>query len=490
MSAQNEDREKFRPSDNMDAALQRELDEALGGASLQDLLEAEEKAAKAAAPQGGSVHKGQVIAIYGEDVFISLGGKRQGILPSAQFENGLPRIGDLIDVTIEGADRDNNLVLSREGAVMAAAWETIQVGQIVEGRVTGLNKGGLELKIDGIRAFMPISQVELFRVEDLTPYLNQKMRCEVMEVDRADKNVLLTRRSLLEKESAEQREKTFADLVEGKTVRGVVKNIMPYGAFVDIGGIDGLLHVKDMSYSRVEDPSKVVQPGQQLELMVLKVDREAKKVGLGLKQVMPDPWADVESKYVVDSMVNGRVTRLADFGAFVELEAGLEGLIPISELSFERRLKHPSDAVKEGDVVKVRVISVDAERKRVSLSLKRAGDDPWMGASARWTEGSIVEGPVKRCTEFGAFVEIATGVEGLVHISEISDTRVRAVGDVLTEGQIVKAKVLGVDEERRRISLSIKQAAATAFQEAAPAPEAAPAKPAKARKTPLKGGLE
>jgi len=483
--------EKFRVEPKLDDALQRELDDALGGMSLEEIISQEEKPQTPATTQKG-IRKGRVTAIHGDDMYVDMGGKTQGVLPRTQFtaDEPEPRIGDLIEFTIEGLTEDGMLQLSREGAVLAAAWETLEEGQVVEGRVTGMNKGGLELSINGIRAFMPISQVELFRTEDLTPYLNQKLRCQVSEVNREEKNVIVSRRGILEVEAQEAREKAFETLAEGQTVTGVVRSIMPYGAFVTIApGVDGLLHVKDMSHGRVEDPKSIVKEGQKLELMVIKVDKEARKVGLGLKQIMADPWADIDTKYAADTVLTGRVTRLAEFGAFVELEPGVEGLVPMGEMSFERRINSASEVCKAGDVIKVRILSVDPERKRISLSIKRVGDDPWMGASARWPVGSVVSGVVKRLAEFGAFVEITAGVEGLVHISEISHERIRSVGDAVQAGQSVQAKVLEVDEDRRRISLSIKQLT-TMAEYTGPAAVEEPAKPQPKRKKPLKGGLD
>ena len=498
MSSEEHSDNKLRIQNKLDEALQRELDEALGGQSIEELVEAEQ-AAKPAAGQAGPTRRGTVIAIQGDDIFVDMGGKSQGLLPAEQFEEEpLPAVGDSVEVTIEGYDgREGLLLLSRKGAVMAAAGETLEEGQIVGGRVTGFNKGGLELTINGIRAFMPISQVELFRVEDLAPYVNQRFKCKVSEVDRAAQNVILSRRDVLQQEAFETREELFNSLVEGKMVVGTVRSIMPYGAFVNLGpGVDGLLHVKDMRYGRVEDPRTVVSEGQKIEAMVLKVDREARKISLGLKQVMPDPWIDVDKKFLVESIVSGRVTRLADFGAFVELEAGVEGLVPISEMTFERRINHPKEIVQEGAVIKVKVLSIDPERKRISLSIKRVGDDPWMGASARWKEGTIVTGVVRRVSEFGAFVELTAGVEGLVHISELSHEHVRAVSDAVKENQVVQAKVLEVDEERRRISLSIKQLATVADYTGPSSSSGAagasdqPPDSAKKRKKPLKGGLD
>jgi small subunit ribosomal protein S1 len=484
--------DKFRPTDNLDDALQRELDEALGGMSLDEIVDREEKAAKPTAP---GIKRGKVIAIQKDDIFVDMGGKSQGILPANQFEDEpLPAVGDNVDVIIEGYIPGEGLLqLSRKGATVAAAWETIGEGQIVECRVTGKNKGGLEVDLNGIRGFLPISQVEIFRVEDLTPYMNLRFKCEVTEVDKADRNVIVSRRNVLEIEAKEAREKAYGALAEGQVVRGTVRTIMPYGAFVDIGGVDGLLHVRDMSHSRVEDPKSVVSEGQQLEVRVLKIDKETRKISLGLKQVLPDPWTDVDAKWSVNSLARGRVTKLMDFGAFVELEPGVEGLVPISEMTFQRRIKHPSEVCKEGDDVQVRIMSVDPAKKRISLSIKQVGDDPWMGAEARWPAKSVVKGTVRRITDFGAFVEVSSGVEGLVHISELSENRVRAVSDVLQIDQEIDAKVLEVDEANKRMSLSIKQLVTMPSYQgpsAAAEPEPQPDdKPKPKRKTPLKGGF-
>lgn len=475
-----------------DDELQRELDEALGSMSLESLMDAD--APGALTGTGPGVRKGKVIAVHGSDIFVDLGGKSQGVLTADLFGGkALPAVGDWIEVTIERYDSSEGmLILSRQGAVQAATWQNMQEGILVEGRVTGHNKGGLELDVNGIRAFMPVSQIDFERVEteQLGKFVNQRMRCEVVDVRRDERSVVVSRRNALQREREQASAELLESLHEGQTVHGTVKTIMPYGVFVDIGGIDGLVHVSDLSHSRVGDPHEVVTEGQQLEVKVLKIDREARKIALGLKQVMPDPWTAAGSKYPVDSVITGRVVKLMDFGAFVELEPGVEGLVPISEMTFERRIGHPREVVSEGEVIKVRVLNVDVAAGRISLSIKRVGDDPWMGASVRWPADSIVEGLVKRTTEFGAFVELTPGVEGLVHISELSDERVRQVSDVAKPGQTVRVKVLDVDEDRRRISLSLKQAAAADY--VAPPESAEPAAPRleKKRKKPLKGGLE
>ncbi len=476
--------------DALDAEVQREMAEALGGASVMDLVDAEEMAAKTERDQ---IQRGKVIAIQGDDIFVDVGAKSEGYLPATQFKDDpLPAVGDVIEVVIEGFDRDDNLLkLSREGAVMQAAWDDVQRGQVLEGIVKGHNKGGLEMEFSGIRGFMPASQIDRHRVEEMSGYVNQKMQCEVIEIKRDNKSIVVSRRNILQREAAEAKEKMYGSIAEGQTTTGVVKTIMPYGAFVDIGGVDGLLHVSDMAHSRVNDPNEVVKEGQQLELMVLKVDHENKKISLGLKQVMPDPWTGADNKWQPDTVVSGRIVKLMDFGAFVQLEEGVEGLIPISEMSYERRINHPKEVVTEGEVVKVRVLNVEPERKRISLSIKRLAEDPWMGASHRWPAGSVVNGTVKRLEGFGAFVELAPGIEGLVHISELSYNRVGTVGEVVAEGQVIEAKVLSVDEDKRRIGLSIKQRVEMPdYTGDADTQSSEPAAPPKKRKKPLRGGLD
>ena len=489
------DKRRDYPADNsgddLNSALLSEINEALGDMSLMDLVDAAEPPRRSAAED---VRSGKVVAVQRKYILVDLGGKNTGVVPVSHFEDEpLPAVGDTIEVTITGRDDDEGLLLlSRKDAVMAATWETLEVGQSVEGVVTGHNKGGLELKINRIAAFMPISQIDRVRVEadDLASYVNKRLGCRVMEFQRSEQSLIVSHRALMEQEAAEARDHLFATLAEGKIVSGTVRTIMPYGAFVDIGGADGLLHVRDMGHGRIEDPTTVVSEGQQLELKVLKVDRDERKIALGLKQIKDNPWADADSKWPIDTVVSGRITRLMDFGAFLELAEGVEGLIPIGEMTFQRRIGHPREIVSENEVVKVRVMGVDIERQRISLSLKRVGDDPWMGASVRWPEGSVAEGPVTRVTEFGAFVELAPGVEGLVHISELAEDRVRSVGDVVNEGDTIQAKVLNVDEDRRRIALSVKQLAVTPEYTGPVADEAKPEKPRRKRKKPLRGGLD
>jgi len=486
----------FRPADDvdMDAQLQKELDEALGDSSLMDLMDtaAKRPARRSGGGAGSAVQAGAVLAIQDDTILVELSAKAQGILPVKQFEDQpLPAEGDIVEFTVEGYNDSEGLwMLSREGAILAATWETIEVGKEIEGRVTGHNKGGLELNVNGIDAFMPVSQIERFGgVEDMSEYVGQKLQCQIVEIDSSRDSLTVSRRALLDAQAEVDKEALFENLQEGAIVTGVVRNIMPYGAFVDIGGADGLLHVRDMSHARVEKPEDVVSIGQELKLSVLKVDREEKKIGLGLKQAMPDPWDSAAVQYPVGEIVSGRVVKLMNFGAFVELAPGVEGLVPISELTFERRVAHPKEIVNEGDVIKIRVMSVDLDRKRISLSLKQVGDDPWVGAAVRWAPDSIVEGVVTREAEFGAFVQLTPGVEGLVHISELSEQRVNRVGEVAREGETITAKVISVDEEARRISLSVKQLATSDDYALSAEDDDQPAREPKKRKTPLKGGL-
>ncbi len=486
--------EQFRPENELSKDLQQEIDDALGDISIEDLLSESEPSSSNASekPKAKGIKSGTVIDIQPDAIFVDMGGKSQGILPPTQFseEEEMPSIGDIVEVTIAGYDkRDGLLMLSRQGAVLAATWESLAVGQNVEGRVTGHNKGGLELSVNRIESFMPVSQIERFGgVEDMAPYVDQRMQCQVIEVNRGEKKVVVSRRKLLDEQAAEQAETLFEELQEGQTVTGTVRSIMPYGAFVDIGGADGLLHVKEMAHKRVEDPNEIVSIGLEVTVVISSIDKESKKIGLSLVKAMPDPWDAAEVRFPVGQIVTGRVTKLMDFGAFMEVEEGLEGLIPIGEMTFGKRIGHPKEVIKEGEVVKAKILSVDVERKRMSLSLKQTVDDPWTGASMRWPVDSTIEGIVTRLAEFGAFVELSPGIEGLIHISQLSDKHVRLPGDVVREGDTVTAKVLEVDEDRRRISLSIKAMSEDdggnwTMEDIEPQPE-------RKRKKPLKGGLE
>ena len=464
--------EAFRPEINLDAQLEQEIADALGDSSLEELIGGGASTtggdgevnlvARKVTPSGQKLYVSVVTAIHGDDMFVDLGGKAQGLLTTGQFtgEDELPEVGGEVEFTITGKSTDDGLaILARLGAVETASWDSLEKGQLVAGTVTGHNKGGLELKVNGLRAFMPISQIDRHNTvdaENLAEFNNKKMTAVVMECNSRDKKFVVSHRQYLEVEAQENRANLLENLNEGDTVTGTVRSIMPYGAFVDLGGLDGLLHVREMAYARVNDPHDVVSEGMEVSVKVLKIDRDEEKLSLSLKAAKPDPWIAVSTNYHERDMVTGTITRLMDFGAFCEIEPGIEGLIPIGELTFGKRIAHPKEVVAEGQQVNVRVLSVDPSRQRISLSLKQMGDDPWTGASVKWAPGSMVSGTVMRTADFGAFVQLAEGVEGLIHISELSDKRINRVGEVVREGDTVEAKVLDVDEEGHRISLSMK----------------------------------
>jgi small subunit ribosomal protein S1 len=469
----------------------REVDAAMAAMSSDDLAELtgldQPQEVGDAAP--GSRCKGKIAGIYEEDIFIDLGGKTQAIVPRSHFgKEEVLEVGREVEVLVERFDRDSGcLVVSRDGAVREARWESMAVGDIVEGRITGMNKGGLEVNLSGIRGFMPASQVDIAHVKDISVFLGQKWPCEIIELNRRDRNVLLSHKRVLERELAERKETLLGELSEGQIRKGVVGNLTAFGAFVDLGGVDGLIHISDLSYKQVNRVADVVQPGQEVEVKVLGVDKKRNRIKLGLKQVMPDPWAGVEDKYPLGSQVTVRVLRLEKFGAFVELEEGIEGLIPLSEMSWTR-IGKAADVLEVSQMVKAVVIRVDAKERRIALSLKQVEADPWAGVFESFPKNSTQMGKVTKCEKFGAFVELAPGVEGLVHISELSDQRVRNCEEVVQPGQEVEVRVLDVDTEARRISLSIK-----ATKEAAPGegtPDKATGAPKKKkRKKPLRGGL-
>ncbi len=357
---------------DLDAQIERELQEAMGELSDKELYgePARGRGRPAAGPEPGK-KKGKVLSVHGPDVFVDVpGGRSQGVLSMTQFPEGPPAPGTELDIHIEGYDPANGLLLlSRTGAAMDVDWSSVAEGMIVEGRVTESNKGGLAVEINGIRGFMPISQIDLYRVENPEQFVNQRLRCLVIEVNPEERNLVVSRRALLEKEREENRDKLWQELAEGQVRSGVVRSVREFGAFVDLGGVDGLVHVSEMSWTRVQDPTTVLQPGQTVQVVVLKVDREHRRVGLGMKQLQQSPWENAVQNYPPGTVVQGKVTRTANFGAFVELEPGLEGLIHISELATQR-VWRVTDVVQPDQVVQVKVLQVDPAQRRISLSLK------------------------------------------------------------------------------------------------------------------------
>ncbi len=359
---------KFRPDES---ALDKEVDAALSGLSLDELYK---KDHAAAADGGNGTRRGKIISIGKDDVFVDFGGKSQGIASALQFE-AEPKVGEEFEFTVERYDaREGLLILTRKGAVASdVSWENLDVGQVVEAAVTGSNKGGLELEVKGMRAFMPAGQVDLYHVPDLTQFVGQRLTAEVIQFEPAARNLVLSRRNILERQREEQKQKLLEELAEGQIRRGTVRNVMDFGAFVDLGGADGLLHVSEMTFKRGRhNAAEFAKVGDVLDVKITRFDRETGKISLSLRQARGvDPWADAAEKYAVGTTLTGRITKLENFGAFVEVEEGLEGLLPISEMS-RQRIRHPSEVVTEGDTVRLMVISIDPPQRRISFSLTQA----------------------------------------------------------------------------------------------------------------------
>jgi small subunit ribosomal protein S1 len=407
--------------------------------------------------------EGVVVSVDAESVYLDIGFKAEGILPRTAFENNAEGIasGDKFPVSVKGRNLEGYYELSRLRVTLPTDWSSLEEAfaqkSVVVGIVTGVVKGGLNVDV-GVRAFMPASRSGVRDAAEMEKLVGQEITCRITKLDITDEDVVVDRRAILEEQALSVRQGRYSELKEGDIVGGQVRSLAGYGAFVDIGGIDGLLHVSDISWSRVNSPEDVLSVGQQLQLKVLKVDPENSRISLGLKQLQPEPWDAAAGKYNVGQRITGTVTRLMDFGAFVELEPGIEGLIHVSEMSWLKKVRKPGDILKTGDTVDAIVLSVSAGERRISLGLRQALGDPWTDALRKFPVGSSIEGPVTKLMKFGAFVQLAEGVEGLVHVSEISaEKHIDHPQDVLRAGQIVKAQVLAVDSEKRQIKLSIKQ---------------------------------
>ncbi|GAB4229893.1 MAG: 30S ribosomal protein S1 [Acidobacteriota bacterium] len=413
----------------------------------------------------GEVVKGRVLKVSPDWVVVDVGFKSEGVIPAAEFKDetgGLNvEVGQEVDVLLESIEPDGSVVLSREKAERMKIWDKIEHAYneqtVLKGKVVDRVKGGLAVDI-GVKAFLPGSQVDMHPVRNLDSYKGQEIEVRVIKVNKRRGNIVLSRKVVLEEEYYRLKEETLRTLEEGKVVKGVVKNLTDYGAFIDLGGIDGLLHITDMSWGRVNHPSDLFEVGQEVEVQVLKFDRLEEKVSLGYKQLTPDPWLAAAEKYPAGTRVKAKVVSVTDYGAFVELEPGVEGLIHVSEMSWSRRIKHPSKVVQVGDEVEAVVLDVDAENRRISLGMKQIEPNPWEQIAETYAINSVVKGIVRNLTDFGAFVEVEEGIEGLVHISDLSWTKkIKHPSEVLQKGQEVEAVVLNVDAENQRLSLGIKQ---------------------------------
>jgi len=416
----------------------------------------------------GEVVKGTVLKVTESAVVVDVGYKSEGLIPIHEFldENGEVTVqaGDTVDVLLERTeDRDGYIVLSREKAEKMKIWDEVEKAyadkKVVIGRVIERIKGGLAVDI-GVRAFLPGSQIDVRPVRNLDALKGQELRMRVIKVNKKRGNIVLSRKALLEEENAEKKKTTLETLAEGKVLRGTVKNITDYGAFIDLGGIDGLLHITDMSWGRVGHPSELFKVNDEVDVTVLKYDAATERVSLGHKQLVQDPWATVQERYPVGARMSGKVVSLTDYGAFIELEPGVEGLIHVSEMSWSKRVKHPSKILNVGDSVEAMVLGVDPAARRISLGLKQVESNPWHELSEKYPVGTRIKGKVRNLTEFGAFVEVEEDIDGLIHISDMSwSKRIKHPSEVLKKGDVVEAMVLSIDAENQRLSLGLKQLA-------------------------------
>ena len=421
----------------------------------------------------GAMMKGRVIRVTENDVIVDVGHKLEGLVPIAQFKDRDGQVtvkpGDEVDVTVERrGDREGYVTLSHEKAQRVRVWDDLEKAfndqTHITGRVLDRIKGGLAVDF-GVRAFLPGSQVDVKPIRNLDSLKGQDIEVKVIKFNRRRGNVVVSRKVLIEQEQNARKQITLTHLAEGAVVRGVIKNMTDYGAFVDLGGLDGLLHVTDMSWGRANHPSDVVQVGEEVDLLVLKFDREKERVALGLKQLYPDPWHDADTKYAVGTKIKGKVVNVTDYGAFVELEPGVEGLVHVSEMSWSKRVKHPSKFMHPGDSVEVEILDVQPHDRRISLSLRQTEPNPWHTLSERYQVGAKIEGKVRNLTDFGAFIEIEDGIDGLVHVSDISWTkRIKHPSEALKKGDKVEALILSIDGDNRRLSLGIKQLTPDAWE--------------------------
>jgi small subunit ribosomal protein S1 len=414
--------------------------------------------------------EGKVLRIDDDFVLVDVGYKSEGIIPRDEWEDGeaVPEIGERIRVLVEdvediaGRQEDRGMiVLSKRKAEKIEKWlkvmETVHEGDVVSGTVTRKIKGGLLVDI-GVNVFLPASQVDIRRPHDIGEYIGKEIKCLVLKIDEARRNIVVSRRSLIEQERAQKKSELLKQLEVGQLRKGVVKNIADFGAFVDLGGIDGLLHITDMSWGRINHPSEMVQIDDQVEVMVLHIDYEKEKIALGLKQKSASPWEHVATKYPVGSTIKGTVVNVMSYGAFVKLEDGIEGLVHISEMSWTKRISHPSELVHIDQEVEVMVLDINQEKQEISLGMKQTQSNPWDKVADRYPPGALVKGRVRNLTNYGAFIEIEEGIDGLLHVSDMSWTRkIGHPSEVVEKGQEVECKVISVDQERRRIALGLKQ---------------------------------
>ena len=417
-------------------------------------------------PERDKIIEGTVVRVDVDTVLVDIGLKSEGHVPLGEFRNAdgelTVQTGDKIRVLMTRQDGKKGYVLSKKKADYLSAWDKIgdacQEGGVIEGTVTGKVNGGFNVDIGGVQAFLPSSQVDIRPSSDSDSYIGLKARFKVIKINQRRDNIVLSRRSVLEEERASIRDVTLEKLEEGQIVEGTIKNVTDYGAFVDLGGVDGLLHVSDLSWGRVGKPADVLKPGQQITAKILKFDRAKGKISLGVKQTVADPWLDVPAKFPIGNRIHGKVVSLMEYGAFVELEEGIEGLIHVSEMSWTKRIRRAADVLTIGEEVETVILGIDMGNRKISLGLKQVSENPWATISEKYPIGTRIEGQIKNMTDFGMFIGIEDGIDGLVHVSDMSWTkRIKHPGDVYEKGSLVQAVVLKVDVENERLSLGIKQ---------------------------------
>src|SRR5580704_858050 len=439
--------------------------------SFKDILTQFEKSKSRKPEEAGKGREGTVIAVTVDSVLVDIGFKTEGILPLSAFQSAREAVkaGDKLVVSIKGRDPEGYYELTLGKSERPKDWTALQKAftekTTIVGTVTSIVKGGLSVDV-GVRAFMPNSRSGARDAAEIAKLVEQEIRCRITKLDEAEEDVVVDRRIVIEEEERAAKGRRYSEVQEGAIVHGTVRSLTDYGAFIDIGGVDALLHVSDISRSRVTKPADVLSVGQEVEVKILKIDSEKRRISVGMKQLEPDPWDSVAAKYQPGERARGTVTRVMEFGAFVELEPGIEGLIHVSEMSWAKKVRAASDIVKSGDIVEAVILGVSAGERRLSLGLKQTLGDPWADVAQKFAVGSVIEGPITSLTKFGAFVQLSEGVEGMIHISDISaEKRINHPQDMLKVGQPVKAQVLEVDIEKRRLKLGVKQLVPTSIEE-------------------------
>lgn len=412
----------------------------------------------------GEIVKGKILAISEKEVKVDIGFKSEGIIPTAEFGTNLEKfkIGDDIEVFLDNIeDKEGQIILSHKKADFMRVWERItkmhETGEVVSGTITKRIKGGMVVNVLGIDCFLPGSQIDVKPIRDFDAYVNREMQFKVVKLNNLRKNVVVSSRALIEESTKGQRERILTELQKGQILDGTVKNITDFGAFIDLGGVDGLLHITDMSWGRVKHPSEIVKLDEKVKVMVIDFNEQKDRISLGMKQMQAEPWVEAAKKYPVNTLVKGKIVSITDYGAFIELEKGIEGLIHISEMSWNQTIKHPSQVFNIGDEIEAEVVSIVAEERKVSLSIKKLQNDPWENVESKYPLGSKHLGKVRNLTNFGVFVELEPGIDGLVHISDLSWTRkVRNPNEIVKKGDDIEVVIMGIDKENRRISMSHK----------------------------------